>query len=76
MPNLITDSIRDDSVVVIHDGHLRIWWGDTPLGGKVQTKGSRCRWWRHDWFIDEYPGVRGTYRDRACQKCSRRKPLN
>ncbi|WPH57642.1 hypothetical protein [Mycobacterium phage WXIN] len=70
------ESVMTDSVVKISRGSARIYWGGTPLGGKFQTPGAKCRWWRHDWVLDEYPGVRGTYRDKVCRKCPRRKPLS
>lgn len=71
----ISDFVIDRSVVKHEDGYARIYWHDTPLGGKLQVRGPRCRW-RHEWAIDEYPGVRGVYRDKICRKCTRRKPLN
>ncbi len=74
--NLLTRSIRNDSEVVYEGGSARIYWGVVPMGGKIQQPGKRCRRWAHDWTIDEYAGVRGTYRDRVCKKCDRRIPLN
>lgn len=73
--NLLTRNVRDNAVVVTEGGYKRVWWGEIPLGGKVQINGPRCKF-RHDFFIDEYPGVSRTYRDKVCRNCTRRIPLN
>lgn len=74
--NLLTRDVLNNAVVHYEDGYARVFWGEYPLGGKVQTSAPRCRWWRHDWFIDEYPGAKRIWRDKVCSICSRRKPLN
>ncbi|AAN12673.1 hypothetical protein LITTLEE_27 [Mycobacterium phage LittleE] len=74
--DLFAESVLNDSVVKFEDGSARIWWGNRPLGGKIQTPGPRCRRWRHDWYIEKYDGCRGEYADKVCRTCKRRRPLN
>lgn len=73
--NSVTRAIRDESVVVYGDGYLRVWCGDIPLGPRIQTPGKRCPPWSHDWQLEEYERINGTYVDRVCRKCCRRKPM-
>lgn len=74
--NLLTTAVMNDAVVRVEGGSARIFWGEIPIGGKIQLKGTRCRRWRHDWYIDEYPRMNDrVYRDKVCRVCERRIPL-
>ena len=54
--------------------YKQFWWAGIRLGGRIPTPGKRCRPWAHQWVIEEYPGVRGMYRDKVCG-CGARKIL-
>lgn len=57
-----------------NEGYKQFWWAGIRVGGRIPTPGERCRPWAHRWTVEEYPGVRGMYRDKVCQ-CGERKIL-
>lgn len=74
--NRFMSDVMDKAVVERYaDGSKRVWLGDVPLGGKVQGRGPRCPEDAHDFVLDSYEGIRGTYVDKVCTKCTRRKPF-
>lgn len=71
---------------VVHDygtSNQRVYFGDRPLGRKLQAKGHRCSEGGHDFFIDRYPRVPKAatphipreYVDKVCRNCTRRVPV-
>lgn len=81
------EEMLQQSVVRIYaDGSRQVFFGEFPIGGKIQGKGFRCPEDEHEFYIDRYPGLpkrpnsKGVvknheYVDRACSKCTRRIPI-
>lgn len=57
------------------ESYLQVRWAGIPLGRRIPTPGERCKWWRHDWSIEEYPGISSVNRDKVCGHCGDRKFL-
>lgn len=77
--NCLTRDIRDYGVVEISgvDNSRRVFFGDRPLGRKIQPPGPKCADSEHaegmpNMYEDRYVGVRKTYVDRVCTACNRR----
>jgi hypothetical protein len=77
--NLLTRDVRESAVARIDEdgGFLQVYWGEFALGGKIQTKGPRCRPWKHTWdYVTYKTGVGRLNHDKLCTTCNRRIPLN
>jgi hypothetical protein len=70
------DHVCESAVVEYYaDRSKRVVYGNVPLGRKLQTRGPRCPEDSHHFVLDEYEGIRHTYIDKVCTKCTRRIPV-
>lgn len=55
--------------------YKQFWWAGCPVTGRIPLPGKRCGFLRHNWVLEEYPGVKLMDRDMVCTKCPARKIL-